>query len=41
MGKKCQTKRSKEKYIVKCRGDTKISNVKRAIKKHTRGDRWG
>jgi hypothetical protein len=28
-------KRSKEKCIVKCGGDTKISNVKRAIKKNT------
>jgi hypothetical protein len=30
-----QTKRSKEKCIVKCGGDTKISNVKRAIKSYT------
>jgi hypothetical protein len=38
----CQTKRSKEECIVKCGGDAKISNVKRAIKKkHTHGDGWG
>jgi hypothetical protein len=30
-----QTKRSKEECIVKCEGDAKISNVKRAIKKDT------
>jgi hypothetical protein len=28
-------KRSKERCIVKCGGETKISNVKRAIKKNT------
>jgi hypothetical protein len=31
-----QMKRSKEKCIAKCGGDTKISNVKRAIKSYTR-----
>jgi hypothetical protein len=31
----CQTKRSKEKCIVKCGGDAKISKVKRAINKNT------
>jgi hypothetical protein len=31
----CQMKGSKERCIVKCGGDTKISNVKRAIKRNT------
>jgi hypothetical protein len=37
----CQTKRSKEKCIVKCGGDTKISKVKRVIKMNTQAEMDG